>query len=306
DLQVVNWDGVPTPLVDADHNILVGLGGFPPDRNGSNWQRDVAKPAAEAMRAAAVNIWTLPRWLRKRQAHSSNRRGGHAAKSVGPSMGGGQPHPQNLSHTPRLLAIFSALFALKCFEHIAGWGNTLFEAFAPDLFGYYKAKLTEVWTHDPRIHLNFPLKFSVFSTATLNFGPATITLPHIDFRNLAWGWCSITALGDYDPDFGGHLVLWDLKLVIRFPPGSTILIPSAILRHSNTNIRAHEFRFSFTQYTPAAIFRWAYNGFRTDKDVDGSKSTSAAEHEQRRRDKERRWKEGIKMYKKWDGPVRTL
>lgn len=38
--------------------------------------------------------------------------------------------------------------------------------------------------------------------------------------------CAITTLSDYDPKAGGHLVLWDLKLVIEFPPGSTILILS--------------------------------------------------------------------------------
>ncbi|KAJ7883792.1 hypothetical protein B0H13DRAFT_2537891, partial [Mycena leptocephala] len=39
----------------------------------------------------------------------------------------------------------------------------------------------------------------------------------------------ITALRRFNPDLSGHLILWDLKLVIRFPPGSTILIPSAII-----------------------------------------------------------------------------
>ncbi|KAJ7624191.1 hypothetical protein B0H17DRAFT_1151319 [Mycena rosella] len=53
----------------------------------------------------------------------------------------------------------------------------------------------------------------------------------------AWGWCSITALGDFDPNKGGHLILWDLRLAIRFPPGSTILIPSALLHHSNVAIQ---------------------------------------------------------------------
>jgi hypothetical protein len=67
-----------------------------------------------------------------------------------------------------------------------------------------------------------------------------VTFPHLDFANLAWGWCAITALGDFDPDKGGHLILWDLKLIIRFPPGSTILIPSTLIHHSNTSIHPHE------------------------------------------------------------------
>ncbi|KAJ7687980.1 hypothetical protein B0H14DRAFT_2653532 [Mycena olivaceomarginata] len=55
---------------------------------------------------------------------------------------------------------------------------------------------------------------SVFAACTFNFGPHTITVPHLDFGNLSWGWCAITALGHFNPDLGGHLVLWDLKLII--------------------------------------------------------------------------------------------
>jgi hypothetical protein len=110
--------------------------------------------------------------------------------------------------------------------------------------------------HDwnPNLMHNFSATVSVFATATFNFGPQTVTFPDLNFTNLAWGWCAITTLGDFDPNKGGHLILWDLKLIVRFPPGSTILIPSALIRHSNTSIGSHEKRFSFTQYTPMGIF----------------------------------------------------
>ncbi|KAJ7201301.1 hypothetical protein GGX14DRAFT_371250, partial [Mycena pura] len=77
---------------------------------------------------------------------------------------------------------------------------------------------------------------SPFAACTWNFCAAICAL-HLDFANLAWGWCAITALGNFNPDRGGHLILWNLKLVVRFPPGSTIFIPSALLRHSNTSIQ---------------------------------------------------------------------
>jgi hypothetical protein len=182
-------------------------------------------------------------------------------------------------------------------------------AFAPDLHEFYRHNLDDLCAWDgvqdraKHIVRNFANRLSVFATATFNFGPATVTLPHLDFRNLAWGWCAITALGDFDPDLGGHLVLWDLRMIIRFPPGSTILLPSAILRHSNTQIRAHETRFSFTQFTLAGLFRWVYNGYRTDKDIAKSASTSKEQHGQRRQDRAERWAEGMKMYRKWDGRI---
>ncbi|KAJ7202954.1 hypothetical protein B0H12DRAFT_1035810 [Mycena haematopus] len=263
------------------------------------------------MRRAAIAIYTEEGWKHRAQPGATTpRRGSHRAKSVGASMGGGQTHPQNLAHAPRLLAIFAGLFASKPFERIAGWTNMMFLAFAPLLHSLYRTTLQDVCDHSQSqakpIRPNFRPNYSVFSTATFNFGPATVTFPHIDFRNLAWGWCAITALGDFNPDLGGHLVLWDLKLIIRFPPGPTIFIPSAILRHSNTSIQPHETRFSFTQFTPAALFHWVYNGFRTDKDVDSSPNTAPKDHERRRCNRTRRWLEGIKMFRQWTGPTRTL
>lgn len=60
-------------------------------------------------------------------------------------------------------------------------------------------------------------------------------------------------------------MLWDLKLVIEFPPGSTILIPSATLRHSNIGIREGERRYSVTQYAAGGLFRWVDQGFQPSK-----------------------------------------
>ncbi|KAF8127507.1 hypothetical protein K438DRAFT_1612418, partial [Mycena galopus ATCC 62051] len=108
---------------------------------------------------------------------------------------------------------------------------------------------------------------SAFAAATINFGPRTITKCHIDGLNLAWGWCSITALGNFDADRGGHLVLWDLKLIIYFPPGLTILIPFAILRHLNMGIGEEETRYSFTQFSAAGLFQWVNNGFKSNLTV---------------------------------------
>jgi hypothetical protein len=135
---------------------------------------------------------------------------------------------------------------------------------------------------------------SIFAACTFNFGPRAVCVPHIDFANLAWGWCAITALGDFDPDLGGHLILWDLRLVIRFPPGSTILIPSALIRHSNVPIRPHEHRCSFVQYTAGGLFRWIWNGFKTAEAWE--KSASPKDKAERAAENARRWEEGVAMY----------
>ncbi|KAJ3817837.1 hypothetical protein EV361DRAFT_788150, partial [Lentinula raphanica] len=73
--------------------------------------------------------------------------------------------------------------------------------------------------------------------------------------------------GSFDYKKGGHLVLWDLKLVIEFPPGSTAIFPSALLKHSNTSIQPSERRYSMTFYSASGLFRWRHNNYMSDKDI---------------------------------------
>ncbi|KAF8452155.1 hypothetical protein L210DRAFT_3384777, partial [Boletus edulis BED1] len=76
----------------------------------------------------------------------------------------------------------------------------------------------------------------LFPTAMFNCGDQVVTLEHIDNTKLPFGPCAIFACGSYDPTLGGHLILFDLTVVIEFPPGSTILIPSSTLRHGNVAV----------------------------------------------------------------------
>lgn len=136
---------------------------------------------------------------------------------------------------------------------------------------------------------------SAFAAASLNFGPHTVSIPHLDFGNLAWGWCAVTALGNFDPDIGGHIVLDELKLVVRFPPGCTIFIPSALVTHCNTPIGETETRFSFAQYSAAALFRWVHNGCKTQASARGklSKARQDALNEKAFGDAADRWVAGV-------------
>ncbi len=116
----------------------------------------------------------------------------------------------------------------------------------------------------------------------------------MDSANFPFGWCTITALGHSNARRGSHLVLWDLKLVIDFLPGSTILIPSAILRHSNTTIAKGERRYSFTQYTAGGLFRWVDYGFQTSEEYWGS--LHKEEHLQAQKERSERWMMGLHMF----------
>ena len=139
--------------------------------------------------------------------------------------------------------------------------------------------------------LRFPF-VSVFPSTTYNLGPRTWTYPHRDFLNAAFGWCAITAIGSYDYKKGGHLILWDIGLVIEFPPGATIMIPSAVLTHSNVTIGEGEHRYSVTQYAARAggLFRWVDNGFKTNR------SLSRKERKRRQQEDFTRWHDSLSLF----------
>ncbi|KAJ8496539.1 hypothetical protein ONZ45_g12413 [Pleurotus djamor] len=141
---------------------------------------------------------------------------------------------------------------------------------------YHTIDMAVAWNFEYIIH-------AAYEWLSENYKPGE----HLDTVNLAWGWCAVTALGNYDYRKGGHLVLWDLGLVLEFPPGCTIIIPSATLYHSNTPIAPHETRYSVTQYSGGEIFRWVHNGFRMAKELPPPTDE----------ENEKLWRDGIAMYR---------
>jgi hypothetical protein len=133
------------------------------------------------------------------------------------------------------------------------------------LYDEYVSKLGSLHARDPSLTWNF--NNSIFPAATINFGPQTVCYDHLDPGNKAAGWCDITGMGPYDYKRGGHLILFDIDKIIEFPPGSHILIPSAVMRHANTPIQPHERRVGFTQYAAGGLFRWVDNGFCKSEEV---------------------------------------
>ncbi|EIW56591.1 uncharacterized protein TRAVEDRAFT_49410 [Trametes versicolor FP-101664 SS1] len=204
-----------------------------------------------------------------REAYSFNRgqldhrRGDFPAVTSGISFGGGQKYIKNISQrTSHNENVVSALLGQTAVRRVANFGNSAMRLFAPRLHGYYSTTLNALCAKHPTLRPNF--SNNVFGTATFNLGPRTVSYAHVDQKNLPWGWCTITAAGEFDPVCSGHLILWDLKMFIEFPPGATVLIPSALLCHSNTTIAPHERRYSFTQYTAGGIVRWMESGFQPD------------------------------------------
>nr|GAT44481.1 predicted protein [Mycena chlorophos] len=281
------WDGFVLPLpshapltgvhsisqvvyVDAKGRKLAVLCGQPRDTTTSDWGCQVAQAGFELMQELAPKLSPLDgdsstdgkKRKRKRKKKRNVRRGDHRAETVGVGIGNGRKGPQNFHTEDEDAAILDTLLASEPFVRLAEFANSILLNFAPRLHHYYEKTMDALFNWDPRLRRIFKRGTSVFPSCTFNFGPQTVTVPHLDLLNLAWGWCFITAFGNFDPDKGGHLILWDLKRIIRFPPGATIAIPSALLRHSNVTIQQDETRYSFTQFAAGGLFRFVESGFR--------------------------------------------
>jgi hypothetical protein len=170
--------------------------------------------------------------------------------------------------------------------------------YAPKLFRFYEDKLEQLYDHHPTLRRNIP--GSIFPASTFNLGPSTVCVEHVDSANVSHGLCPITSAGSYNPKIGGHIVLKQPKLIIEFPPGSTILLPSSTLVHSNTPIHAGETRFSMTQYCAGGLIRWVNYGFRTAKSLleeKGGKERIEAINGSG----DSRWRESLNLFSTVDG-----
>ncbi|KAJ7237601.1 hypothetical protein C8J57DRAFT_1529151 [Mycena rebaudengoi] len=154
-----------------------------------------------------------------------HRRGHFGSLTDGQTHGTGRVQPGTFINGAINAAILATLVGTFAFFRIAGFATGIFANWAPDVFEFYLVQMRLFYGRNP--HLRRPFINSIFSACTVNLGPRTCALGHRDFANLVFGWCAITALGKFDWKKGGHLILWDCKLILEFPPGTTILIPSS-------------------------------------------------------------------------------
>ncbi|KAJ3502942.1 hypothetical protein NLJ89_g8661 [Agrocybe chaxingu] len=224
--EVRPWDGkTPFPIVDRAGTIIGVAIGHPED---DEWDQ-LHQHAAECLEQA--------RQCPKAELSEDNMRRGGLDMSMRCLAWGRADTPQELlehqsdggfARIPQLTALLPT-------------SGIVYFVWAPALHKHYCEELSKLQAHDPSLRRAF--EASVFMAMTYNLGPQTVCFRHLDSGNLAYGWCVITSL--------------------EFPPGSTILIPSALIHHSNTPINKGETRYSFTQCASGGLFRWVDHRFTT-------------------------------------------
>ncbi|KAJ7807197.1 hypothetical protein B0H14DRAFT_3882094 [Mycena olivaceomarginata] len=278
--QLIRWNGIDArPLVDSTGRIFAVLAGQP-TKNGY----------PEAVGRAYDFI--------KAQGHASHfpaamcrhRRGLFAAINAGLSYGKGQtaPHLAGQQGAFRL----GPNSAREQGHHSDGQFRKLL--WAPRLHHHYIDNNKRLNAEFPDLKRPFPK--SVFACAAFNFGNVW-TFKHRDVCNLPFGWCAVQSLGRFDATKGGHLVLWDLKLIVEFPAGALILLPSATIAHSNVPVADGEERISFTQFTAGGLFRYIDYGCRTTAEL---AREDPEEYTRQMALRETRWETGLQMFSTLD------
>ncbi|KAJ7780830.1 hypothetical protein DFH07DRAFT_729518, partial [Mycena maculata] len=244
-------------ILDAEGRVVAILLGTP---NDPSWPQ-VCKEATEALARARRTAERLGVWI----AGSAHRRGGYFKLTTGVSFGGGQKRPGNLWNTKIMCNLIDRLLRNSAIRRWASFQSTGFAMYAPKLYKYYCKVLKALFEQHPGLHHIF--SNSVFPSATFNCGPDAVTFDHLDFLNLSHGLCGITCSGNFDHTRSALLHMRQLRIVIQFPSGSSMLIPSGSCDHGNTPLQEGETRHSFTQYAAGGLFRWAAYGFQSAKSL---------------------------------------
>ena len=258
-----NLHRTPMPILDHETRLVAIPAGHPDD---DCWP-DLCKQAADMFEEA----WGQCQIPIKASRHLH---GHFAALRPGVLHSSGQKAPGNLQNSPQNNKILAELIRSGEIQDLQ-WVSTtctgkpllispgatgVLATWTPDLHTYYPSALNALHMHNRSLKRTFPT--SVFAATMYNLGPWTICFKHTDFTNLAFSMCAVTAFGNFDPKKSGHLILWECGLVIEFPPGSTILLPSATILHLNVTVDSHERRYSFTQYVAGELFCWVENRFQ--------------------------------------------
>ncbi|TFY65590.1 hypothetical protein EVG20_g5498 [Dentipellis fragilis] len=252
-----NWDGAtPYAILDRQGRIIAVLIGRP--------KEDDNREPEHRWPAATERVADLLEATRSRGSFTADntphRRGNIAAWNVGVSYGTGQKIPAVRQHSAKDEELIETLLSDKDVQRIAHFQSQAMASYFPKVYANLHEAMRALTKKQPELKQNF--HGSIYPSVTFNLGPKTECIDHNDCGNAPDVPCTVTSLGNFNSDNGGDIYLWGLRLCIRFPAGSTLLLSSAGIRHGNTPIAEGERRYSITQYCAGGLLRWVRLGFR--------------------------------------------
>ncbi|KAE9387549.1 hypothetical protein BT96DRAFT_738170, partial [Gymnopus androsaceus JB14] len=168
----------------------------------------------------------------------NHHQGNYVSMPCGYSMGGGQQEPMNFLTSKHNAEVIDWVLEDQYMQHFACFMDCGTQAYFPQihcLLSNLQWHLSEA--HNPNLRKIFP--GVCFAACHLNLGQVCTKL-HNDLKNIFFAVCGVGAFGPFNHKTGGHLVLWELGIVIEFPSGCGFLFPSATIAHANIPISSDE------------------------------------------------------------------
>ncbi|KAJ7781729.1 hypothetical protein DFH07DRAFT_949424 [Mycena maculata] len=185
----------------------------------------------------------------------------------------GLKHPRTISlaesHSLHNLVVLAALRYSPAIQDITLFQNAVLKQVAPCVWCDARRVIDVVVQNDYDLHLLLKLSEEPFYQPTALseleycFSMRDSTA-QMEGDHLA-GLRALTSIGQY-PYHEGKMILWNHRVVVDFPPGSTMFFPAAVMPYLFTNVEKPGWQMLITQACSAGLHRYVANGF-TDQHV---------------------------------------
>ncbi|KAJ7431197.1 hypothetical protein B0H11DRAFT_2262220 [Mycena galericulata] len=279
--QRVTWDD-PRLFVDLDDRVACLFVGPPTQR--TEWEASI-RSASQIMRVASLQL------DRARLATDAIRSGVTYDRTL--------QRPRNVermeNHNLQNMVVLAGLRYSPSIQAITSYQNAVLKQAAPRLWNDARRVIDAVVSNDQT--LNLPMKLAnegphqptAFSELEYRF--SVPELPRTEPNDHPPAFRAITSVGNY-LYHEGKLILWQLRIVLDFPPGSTFIFPAGVVRYSFTQVEKPGWQMIITQSCSAGLHGFVANGF----DDRYARETRFPTRQAAVADRLRRAKEGIALY----------
>ncbi|KAJ7144884.1 hypothetical protein C8R43DRAFT_1130307 [Mycena crocata] len=238
------------PIVDAK-GLVAGVHAGAPPGEDELWMQGIQR-ATKAIRRLFRN------------GEFINMEGAPAFMRVGLDFGVLGAHPHPVVNLRRNCDEVQSLLDSVDVQAIAAHQNHLLRRIAPRMFTHQILQIEQV-TEKEDVHPAFP---GAFTTAQFSFGNTYDNQPfRRDTYERFGSFHVFTFLGNYGPAETWFFYWREEegdRIAICCPVGSTVVVPTSIVRYGFTSIQKGETRYIFEQFFNAAIGRWVDQGCMSD------------------------------------------
>ncbi|KAJ6454920.1 hypothetical protein C8R47DRAFT_1082910 [Mycena vitilis] len=245
----IKWD---QPQVFADLHDRIGAVFIGPPVQRARWDKTITE-ASRIMRIASAH---LDRAMLDDDSICS-----------GITYDAGLKRPRSLDRRHNLtnMVVLAALRYSPAIQEITSFQNAAVQGFAPRLWNETREVIDAVTANDCSLHLPMhqtnegPYQPTAFSEIQYRFSVPD-SVPRRELNDEPFAFRAVTAVGQYGVS-EGQLTLWNERVIVEFPPGSTFVFPATLVRYSFTTVEKPGWQMLITQSCAVGLRNHVASGF---------------------------------------------